>query len=1115
MKKFFKFIPAAFAVVALSSCSSDDLFGLGGSAKADGNTIHASINNGVTRVGMAVDADGNRGLVFSDDDQMNVYTIAANNFNNYTVTSGALTDKATFTKASGTLDITDGEDYYGVVKSPAARIYGLSANANNEPELTMQIPARYTHAKADATWGDDKSGSSYKMPLPLWGKVTEENGEMSVGFNYLTGFMKIEIINLRAGSKSVRLTSNPAQPISGFFNAVLDPANPANSVLGTDEALTTGNTITVDLPEVNTYEGVDTVLYIPVIAQTYRTTPTTPALKVDVLNAAGGVIETVYEAATDITVRAGHGISLTRGMTVFSGATTGADISSKLYELTSGERTEGNAGKPVIMRLLNAVTPGEQIIIDKNTKNNITLVFAQPIPAPLTIVEGTMKSVDQATGDVTWSTEVTDNNSESQAFNHEVNIVYDNQAANGNLDLWLPYSKINIAGKDVAEAGGAVVDYTGSIQIVASKDGGTTIDESARIADAGANANFLTIIKDGKTTVNGFVNQLQVQGDGDVEINNLNEAMNVINHGLLGAPVKGKLTINGATVVGGTARAAANHNSAVVNIVASYSTGAFKANNLDVDGGAYTFNEITEGIEIANNIINNIVTIVSTDKRNNLTLTNTVVGTYNYTAGKKATVTATGKAAIVTLTGDADDMLTISTTWDGTSAPAAATTTAHAVTAILGTEVHTAYQFASVTAATTTVNIKGTTTIDLDNKTWAPKSFTGAITIDGDFNNNQESRATIKNLKNIPTTNQLPGSMNGLIATAAGLVTINDINFEGVQLQKYDYTGSLVARAQAGADIQRVDVTGVAIKSLESRGIGGLIGSLEGTVANTIKDVNVKGTEITNSNQKAGGLIGWNKSTGATQIDGVNVEVTTITANDIVGGMIGQNDGAVNMNTLADEKKSNVKVTTINNTNLEKTGGLIGWNNGNANIYAVTVDVTAIKGVFYMGGMIGYNNANATFGNGSKDYLCSVNANFQLNNRAAFQKTAANKLKWGSVNTYIGHSTAGKNISITKYCKHGAVQETVAQKEALNFKENVVVTNDGINTNYHYFWSGNAWIGTIGDAYVEATNTWTQTSVVNFPDDHNLIGARTVGVDFCVRKTVPQYIAESYSDWDE
>ena len=325
----------------------------------------------------------------------------------------------------------------------------------------------------------------------------------------------------------------------------------------------------------------------------------------------------------------------------------------------------------------------------------------------------------------------------------------------------------------------------------------------------------------------------------------------------------------------------------------------------------------------------------------------------------------------------------------------------------------------------------------------------------------------------------------------------------------------MVARAQAGADIQNVDVTGIAIKSLESRGIGGLIGSLEGATANTIKNVNVKGTEIANSNQKAGGLIGWNKSTAATLIENVNVDVTTIQANDIVGGFIGQNDGAVNLNTSMDESKNSVKVTTIKNTNLENSGGLIGLNNGAANILATSVNVNEINGVFYMGGMIGYNNANVTFGDGSKDYLCSVSANFALNNKAASQKSAANKLKWGSVNTYIGFSTAGKVINITKYCKHGAVKETVAQKEALNFKENVVVTNDGINTNYFYFWSGNAWIGLIGDAYVEATDTWTQTSTVSFPDDHNLVALRTVGTDFCVRKTVPQYIAESYSDWDE
>ena len=1104
MKKFFKFIPAALAVVALSSCSSDDLFGFGNNTKADGNTIQASIGaESTTRAAMGVTSEGERGLVFSADDQLNVYTMKANTFNNYTLASGANTDKATFTKASGDLDITDGEDYYAVVKSPAARIYGLSANADNKPQLTMQIPARYTHAKVDATWGEDKSGSSYKMPIPLWGKVSEDNGEMSVGFNYTTGFMKIEVVNLRAGSKSIKLTAS--RPISGYFNAVLDTETPANTKFAVDEALTNDNTIIVDFPQVNTYEGVDSIIYLPIIAQTYPYTGGVPALKVDVLDADDNVIETIYEAQRAVTVQSGHGISLVRGMNVYSDATDGKDISSKLYELT-----QKNDGKPILMQVDGVVTATNPIIIDKNTTNEITLSFSQAIPAGLTIVEGTAKSVD-SDGNVTWSTEMTSVASESQAKKHKVTIVYDNKEANGNLNLYLPNSELILSGKDIDAVGGADVNYAGNVEIIASTDAGFIVDETARFA------GNVTDKKDGKVTINGFVANLIKEGNGDVTINNLNEPMTSINMGN-GNTVSGNLTINGATTIGGVARSSTNLNDGSVVTITSQSTGTFAANNLDENttatAEAWTFNEAGAGISISNNIANPLVNAVTVNKKNNLSLANVIVTTYNYTAGKKATISTTGRSAIKTLTGDNDDMLTISTTWDGNTAPDAATAIVQAVADVVNTEVHTAYQLASVPATAVTIDIKSTTTIDLNNLAWTAKNMTAAFTLDGDCNNNG-AVAKIKNLKNTTVPVNVAGTLNGLFGTTTAKATIKNLAVEGVDLENHDYTGTLIANATAGVDIDNVTVTGATLKSQEASGNGGLIGSLAGA-ASTIDAVSVTATEISNSNQKAGGLIGWSKI--ALTANDIAIASTTVKANDIVGGLIGESDADV---TIAKTTTGNtINITTLENTNTKWTGGLIGYKTaGVLSAQNVAVTIGTLKGLWFMGGMIGQNVAgDATFGNVSKETLCSVNVtNFVLNSKNnATNKATKNKYLWGTVNTYIGGVKAG-DITITKYCKHGAAIQTVTAKEGLNFKENVIVTDNGINKNYNYFWSGNAWVGVAGNPEVNADNTafGAYAGTIQFPDETNTVAARADGTDFNARKTVPQYVDESYSDWDE
>ena len=81
MKKIFKFIPAALALVAFASCSNDDFFGEKNmnSAAVDGKTMTAEIEGatGVTRAAFAENKTGNkvdaRALVWTAGDSYKVY----------------------------------------------------------------------------------------------------------------------------------------------------------------------------------------------------------------------------------------------------------------------------------------------------------------------------------------------------------------------------------------------------------------------------------------------------------------------------------------------------------------------------------------------------------------------------------------------------------------------------------------------------------------------------------------------------------------------------------------------------------------------------------------------------------------------------------------------------------------------------------------------------------------------------------------------------------------------------------------------------------------------------------------------------------------------------------
>lgn len=1150
MKKIINLFPVALAVLGIASCSELDEQSLSQEQSQLGETkIVATIDQGeVTRVGMGRNDEGQRGLVFTNGDLLNVYTLSSTKFCAYQATGiadGESNDQVEFafdaanSSAGATeFNLTDGEDYYAVTRTGSdQKIYSLSAGAAG-PELSMSIPRKYTKEDVTAQWSNNtKSGKGYTFPLPLWGKIVA-GGDKAIGssqnamvnLRYLTGFLGINLTTMRAGTKYIKITAD--KPVSGYFQTVLDPnASDDPSVTNVNllqphEALNTFNDITVELPEANDYEGATDMFYIPLIAQTYST------LTIEAYDQSNNLIQTLYElpAAATYTAKRGKGVTLECGMTVLSNLTNGADISSKIYELCQ-------RNKKFTIGLYESLVADQTIYIDKNATSEINIQMlklgSNPAPAVtgnITIVEATVKSVDPNNGNVTWETDVTNENSLSGTKKHTVNFIYNNEATNtGNVFFYLP-----AAAASIAQDGEGSVPYKGQVKSLTATDGGFTILGNLTPNNV---AKAYTNLKNGPIYINGIETENGVEtqvGDGytqyliqygasDVTIYNLKKAMERIQMGSTTSAVAGKLTINGAAQTG-------NGNGATVNVIQSYSTGDFLAKNLDgKPSTGWTFNETANEVKIQNNdkYITNVPK-VTFNKKNVLVIDNAWIDEFEYKATLKSTVSATGKSAIKQLTSDDNDLLSISSTWNGKKLNTTTDKVNGADATVLGmlnSEIHTAFQLANIPGDTEkNYTLKSTTVLDMnctaaDNK-WTPITASKAISINGD-KNNQEASAQIKNLYNkLESSKYGIATYGGFFGNCTAAITLENLVFNGVDFEDYVTVGGLVAQASAKVTLNDIKVEGTnkAIAKAYNNGsnhsdaiAGGLLGNVQEvdiddvdlTVA-SVKADNAIDTKV----EYAGGLIGCVKTTvGA--INGVKVAATNVQAGNAAAGLIADAEIGVTIAPSANITKNVISATSVKTDKAgaeNATAGLIAVLKDASTITATSVSA-GLTGLLNLGGMVGMFNADTKtlkFGDETKTTLTEVAATFALESAL---NTDANKTafadNFGSANTYVGNVKAGI-VTITKWCKHGTPISTAAAKNALNFKKNVVIINEGENKNYLYFWSGNPWVGTVAS-----------TANISFPNAENVAGLRTNETDYNVRRNTNFYNDDSWTaDWE-
>ena len=220
-KRFFKLMPVAVALAALTSCSDD--LGIGNSnARFSGDAdLVATLNTDgdvATRLGMKEveghnpwdeKAAANWNWVFTEGDKVRVFTMKSMEYQSYELIAGENTEEGQFRVEANAPELPEGMDKYAITDAQFA--YGVSPMPDGTPRLTYTIPYKY---KAITYATDEEGVNVQKLPAPFWGKAVTEDGVGDQGkilrseLNGLTAFLRINTEVLPEGTNYIVLTTH-------------------------------------------------------------------------------------------------------------------------------------------------------------------------------------------------------------------------------------------------------------------------------------------------------------------------------------------------------------------------------------------------------------------------------------------------------------------------------------------------------------------------------------------------------------------------------------------------------------------------------------------------------------------------------------------------------------------------------------------------------------------------------------------------------------------------------------------------------------------------------------------------------------------------------------------
>ena len=263
MKKIFKLIPAALAVVALASCSNDELFGEKAEVVQkvkDGLTVQVEDLNGAST--RQANATYNKhSVVWEEGDQINVYDNKLTLYDEYKFVENEKKFKGDNEEGATRISSTQ----YALFPADRVDYAGWSSEGT---KTVMRIPEIIFYDE-ESEFGSG-TNYAYVSNLPMWGTATGTYPEAEVSLHYLTGVLRLNIQNAFAQEANfIKIESQDDQPISGAFQAFLSEGTTVKTEAQLEQgsaALQTDNAIYIDLRNAPSYI---TNLYIPIIARYY------------------------------------------------------------------------------------------------------------------------------------------------------------------------------------------------------------------------------------------------------------------------------------------------------------------------------------------------------------------------------------------------------------------------------------------------------------------------------------------------------------------------------------------------------------------------------------------------------------------------------------------------------------------------------------------------------------------------------------------------------------------------------------------------------------------------------------------------------------------------------
>ncbi len=275
MKKFIKLLPAAVALVALSSCSNEDLFS-GAQETNYTKTLevkHEGINDFTDTRSSMVPTDGNK-VLYDANDVIRVYDESITLFDKYVF------DGTKF----GTTGTNVSDAKYAIFPSEQVK-WG---DSEGDPKVAVVIKDE-VDLSSTVNGATVEGQKAFVANIPSWGIVKEgaTKDKLEVSLYDMTGILRVAIQSLAGnadGNRLIVVSDNDKtsttfvagdgvyKNITGAFSATLDKniastKENTTTQLGLDATLAGGNEMVIEL---GTEEVKDAYVYLPIVAGTYE-----------------------------------------------------------------------------------------------------------------------------------------------------------------------------------------------------------------------------------------------------------------------------------------------------------------------------------------------------------------------------------------------------------------------------------------------------------------------------------------------------------------------------------------------------------------------------------------------------------------------------------------------------------------------------------------------------------------------------------------------------------------------------------------------------------------------------------------------------------------------------